>query len=97
MCPYCFGTEKIEEITLERRGIIYAVTVVRVPSPAGIPAPYAYGYVEIPAHQLRISALFTGGDPSSFAPGQEVELVIEPIRVDRDGQQVIGYKFKPVA
>jgi uncharacterized OB-fold protein len=93
-CPQCFDQEGMEDITLDRRGIIYACTVVRVPSPVGIKAPYAYGYVDIPAHQVRVYALFTGGDPSSFRPGQEVGLVVEPIRVNEKGQEVIGYKFK---
>ena len=93
-CPQCFDKEGMEDITLDRRGIIYTCTVVRVPSPVGIKAPYAYGYVDIPAHQVRVYALFTGSDPASFSPGQEVEVVLEPIRVNEKGQEVIGYKFK---
>lgn len=96
LCPACFEQGVMEDIRLGRRGILYACTVIRRDSPAGIPAPYAYGYVEIPANQVRIFALLTGSDPSSFHSGQEVELVIEPIKTDPEGRQVIGYKFKPV-
>ena len=95
-CPQCFDKGTMEDITLERRGTIYACTVVRVPSPVGIKVPYAYGYVDILAHQVRVYALFTGGDPSSFRPAQEVEVVLEPIRVNEKGQEVIGYKFRGV-
>ena len=97
LCPYCFEKGKIEEIRLDRRGIIYACTVIHRNSPTGIIAPYAYGYVEIPANQVRVFALFTGSDPSSFALGQEVELVVEPIKIDNQGKQIIGYKFKPIS
>ncbi len=97
ICPRCFEEGTLEEIPLDNRGIIYACTVVQIPSPVGIKAPYAYGYVEIPKDQVRIFALFTGGDPSSFKPGQEVELVVEPIRENHQGQKVIGYKFKPAS
>lgn len=97
LCPHCFEEGDMEEITLDNRGIIYACTVVHIPSPVGIKAPYAYGYVEIPKNQVRIFALFTGCAPSSFIVGQEVELVVEPIREDRQGQKVIGYKFKPIS
>ena len=97
LCPYCFDKGIMEDITLDRRGIIYACTVVHIPSPVGLKAPYAYGYVEIPTNQIRIFALFTGADPFSFTPGQEVELVVEPIRIDNQGKQIIGYKFKPVS
>ena len=96
ICPRCFGEGALEDITLDRRGIIYASTVIRIPSPVGIKAPYACGYVDILTNGIRVFALFTGSDPSSFAPGQEVELVVEPVRVDHQGQTVIGYKFKPI-
>ena len=96
LCPYCFEQGEMEEIKLGRRGIIYACTVIHRNSPTGIIAPYACGYVEIPANKVRVFGLFTGGDPSSFAPGQEVELVVEPIKINNQGTQIIGYKFKPV-
>ena len=87
----------LEDISLNPRGIIYACTVVHIPSPVGIKAPYTYGYVQIPKNQVRIFALFTGADPFTFKPGQEVELVIEPVRENHQGQFIIGYKFKPIS
>lgn len=97
LCPYCFEKGKMEEIKLARRGIIYACTVIHRNSPTGIIAPYAYGYVDIPVNKVRVFGLFTGGDPLSFVPGQELELVVEPIKIDHQGKQIIGYKFKPVS
>ena len=97
LCPYCSGKGEMEEIKLDRRGVIYACTVIHRNSPAGIVAPYAYGYVDITVNEVRVFGLFAGGDPLSFFPGQEVELVVEPIKVDQQGEEVIGYKFKPVS
>ena len=97
LCPTCFEQGGMEEVKLARRGTIYACTVIQRDSPTGITAPYAYGYVEIPANKVRVFALLTGSDPSSFHAGQEVELVVEPIRTDSEGKQIIGYKFKPVS
>lgn len=96
VCPGCFVSGRMEEIEIERQGVIYASTVVRVSSPTGIKAPYAYGYVDLPSSQLRVFALFTGADPGSFVPGKRVEVVLEPIGKDREGNTVIGYKFKLV-
>jgi uncharacterized OB-fold protein len=96
MCPDCFEEGAMKIIALDRRGVIYCSTVVRVPSPVGIRPPYAYGYVDIPANNIRVFAPFTGADPDSFIPGQEVELALEPVSVNKLGQKVIGYKFKPV-
>ena len=97
LCPYCFKKGEMEEIKLDRRGVIYACTVIHRNSPSGIKAPYAYGYVEIPANKVRVFGLFTGSDPTSFTPGQGVELVVEPIEIDIEGRQIIGYKFKPIS
>ena len=96
LCPTCFEQGMMEEIKLGRRGIVYACTVIHRDSPAGITGPYAYGYVEIPSNRVRVFALLTGSDPSSFSPGQEVELVVEPIRTDPHGTRIIGYKFKRI-
>ena len=97
LCPDCFDQGNMEIKRLNSRGIIYSSTVVRVPSPVGIKPPYAYGYVDIPGDNIRVYALFVGNDPASFAPGKEVELVIEPFAVNKQGQRIIGYKFKSVA
>ena len=97
ICPECFISGVMEDVELERQGVIYASTVVRVSSPTGIKAPYAYGYVDLPASQLRVFALFTGAEPGSFVPGQKVELVLEPLGADTEGKTLIGYKFRPVS
>lgn len=96
LCPNCFDQGNMEMKRLNSRGVIYSSTVVRVPSPVGIKPPYAYGYVDIPGDNIRVYALFVGNDPALLAPGKEVELVIEPFAVNKQGQNVIGYKFKPV-
>jgi uncharacterized OB-fold protein len=94
LCPYCYNQGDMKNVTLERQGIIYACTLVHTDSPAGIKAPYAYGYVELPTNRLRVFALFTGSDPALFNPGQRVELVLEPSGTDKEGKKIIGYKFK---
>jgi uncharacterized OB-fold protein len=96
LCPYCFEKGNMEDVELDRFGIIYACTLVHITSPSGIKAPYAYGYVDIPADKIRVFGLFTGADPFSFHAGQKVELVLEPIRTNKEGLEVIGHKFKPV-
>jgi uncharacterized protein len=92
-CPHCVKKD-MEDITLSRRGIIYASTAVYIDSPVGIKAPYAFGYVDIPENKIRVFALFAGGDPSSFVPGSEVELSLGPVRQDGSGKDIIGYTFR---
>ena len=95
VCPRCFEEEPPEVKEICGRGRIYASTVVRIPAPVGIRAPYAYGYVELAESRLRVFALFSGAEPEWFVPGREVELTVETIRVDESGREVVGYKFRP--
>ena len=93
-CPAC-GPDSLEETISGNRGTVYASTIVRVPSPAGLKPPYAYGYVDLLPEGPRVFALFTGAEAEAFAPGSEVELVLEKIISNREGQSVIGHKFRP--
>jgi uncharacterized OB-fold protein len=93
-CPNCFDQSDMEDLTLSRQGVVYSCTVIQVPPPVGIKAPYAYGYVDITENGVRVPALLRGTDPTSFSPGQKVELDFEPIYTNKKGQEVIAYTFK---
>jgi uncharacterized OB-fold protein len=96
LCPHCFEQDTMEQTRLGTRGVVYCSTVVNIPSPVGIKPPYAYGYVDIPENDIRVFGLFTGAPAETFKPGLNVELVIDSVGVDKQGRQVVGYKFKPV-
>jgi uncharacterized protein len=96
MCRYCLGEKDMEQVRLAREAIIYAATVVYIDSPAGIKAPYAIGYVDIPANGMRVFALFSGQNPAWFKAGQHVELVLEEVASRREQKKVIGYKYRPL-
>ncbi len=96
-CPDCADGGDLEEVSIGGRGVVYTSTIVRVPSPVGLKPPYAYGYVDLSEAGLRVFALFTGADPSSFVAGAEVEMLVEPLREDAQGRSVMAYKFRPAA
>lgn len=96
-CPSCVGTGHIVEAAISGTGVIYASTVVHVPSPAGLKPPYAYGYVQLDAAALRVFALFTTVDPHQLVPGSRVEMVLGLLRTDADGNELIAHKFRPLA
>jgi uncharacterized OB-fold protein len=96
ICPNC-QEEKIEEITLSRRGKIYSYTVVmQQPRPyyKG-PVPYGLGFVELP-EGVRIETLFANCDPEALEIGDEVELIIDKLYDDDEGNELITYKFEPI-
>jgi len=96
ICPACVEEGLMEEIALSRRGKLNTFTLTMV-APPGFEAPYIQGFIDLP-EGCTIFSLITGCAPEEDALeiGQEVELVIEPVRRDDEGDQLIGYKFKPV-
>lgn len=96
VCPACLKENTMEEIRLSRRGKIYSYSVLHVPLP-GFPAPYIIARTELPEGP-RVISLVTGCEPveGALEIGTEVELVIGRITEDKDGNDVIGYMFRPV-
>jgi uncharacterized OB-fold protein len=93
-CSACGPAGEIVAVKLDGAGTIYSSTVSRVPSPTGLKPPYAYGYVDLSGAPLRVFALFTGAEPDGFRPGAPVEMVVEPLRTDKDGAVVLAHKFR---
>ena len=93
----------MEELPLSRRGKISAGVIAHV-APVGFKPPYAMAYVDLPEGVRLFSQLtdvelcneFVVPGTELLQPGTEVELVIEKIREDDAGNDVIGYKFKLV-
>lgn len=96
ICRVCMTENTLDEIALSTRGKIDTFTVVHV-APLGFKAPYIQAYVNLPEGP-RIFSLITGCEPSENAlrDGQEVELVIDKITEDEKGNDLIGYKFRPI-
>ena len=96
ICPNCFTDDTLVEYELSPRGKIYSYTVVRYPPPSGFEVPYAYGYVDLSEDNIRVFTVFTGCDPEKLEIGMDVELTVDKFLTDKDGTEIIGYKFKPV-
>jgi len=94
ICPNCFSDEVMDEVLLNPQGKIYAFTIVRIPPPLGFEVPYAYGYVDLIEEDLRVPTMFIGGKLEQLRIGMDVILVIDKLRTDKEGNEIIGYKFK---
>ena len=95
VCIRC-GQQGLEDVKLNRRGKIRSFSVVmQQPTQFFLgKAPYAYGWIDLP--DVRVRALFTGCDFKDLKLGMPVELVIERLGEDEQGNEVLAYKFKPV-
>ncbi len=97
--PEC-ASSAIEDATFGPRGTLWSYSVQHYPPPP--PAkyeepytPYALGLVDLP-EGLRVLSRISTADPASVRPGMAVELVIERLYVDGDGNEVQTWKFRPV-
>jgi uncharacterized protein len=96
VCRICMVDDTMEETALSTKGKIDTFTVVHV-APVGFKAPYIQAFVDLPEGP-RIFSLITGCEPSEDAlkTGTEVELVMDKITEDEKGNDLIGYKFRPI-
>ena len=97
--PNCKDKE-IEEVTLSRRGKVWSYSILHYPPPPPfiVPDPFEpmpIVEVEIP-EGLKIIGVLEGGKPEDVKIGMEAELVVGKLYTDNEGNEVIGWKFKPV-
>jgi len=99
-CENC-GSEDLEETVLSNRGKLYTYTIV-VHLPAGDYkgprdpfVPFAEGLVELP-EGCRIIAPLTVNKDEDIKIGMDLELVVDKLYEDEDGNEVMGFKFKPI-
>ena len=98
--PEC-GSSKIEEAALGPDGTIWSCAIQDYPPPA--PAkfdkpykPYAMAVVDL-ADGLRVLGQIATDDIRSVKPDQKVTLVTYPLCHDHAGNEVVTWKFRPVA
>jgi uncharacterized OB-fold protein len=87
----------VEEALLGPKGKLYSFTNVNHAVPEGYkgPIPYGVGIVEFP-EGVRIVSYLTEGNPEKLKVGMDMLLVVEKLFEDGEGNEIIGFKFKPV-
>jgi len=58
------------------------------------PVPYAEGFVELP-EGVRVQTLFTDCNLDDLRVSMDVELVIEKLHEDEEGNEIVTFKFRP--
>ena len=95
--PAC-GSGKLEETELSRRGKVWSFSVNHydAPAPAVVKAPYAVVAVELLKEQMVVlGQLADGVDPARLKIGDEVDVVIERLFTDDEGNEHVVWKWKP--
>jgi uncharacterized OB-fold protein len=102
-CPKCMSSENTD-VELATHGTLWTWTVQAFPpkappylGPVGDDfRPYGVGYVELEG-QVRVEARLTESDPAKLVIGMPMHLVVEPLCIDEDGNQVVTYAFAPTS
>jgi uncharacterized OB-fold protein len=95
-CSRCMSRE-FEEIRLSNQGELYTFTVIHQSFP-GMPTPYIAATVDLP-EGVSVRATVTGLDANNPALdwlGKKVEMYTEKVYSDKQGNDVIAYRFRPV-
>jgi uncharacterized OB-fold protein len=96
VCARCLN-EGTDDLELGPRGELYTWTYVHVPLFAKRNAKvgaYGVGQVDLPEGP-RVQAILVGG-PDDFEIGMELELELEVLGPDKDDNDIVIYRFKPV-
>src|SRR6188472_3963931 len=99
--PACSG-EDFEATELSRRGTVWSYTDAQYqPPPPYVPAsdpyePFALAAVELPEGIVVLGQVAAGFGVADLEVGREVELVVETLYTDDDGDRTI-WRWKPVA
>jgi uncharacterized OB-fold protein len=97
--PHCQGVT-LDDAELSTRGRLWSWTDNRYAPPPPYPArdpfePYGVAAVELPDEQMVVlGQLATGTDTERLTLGQEMELVVEPLYEDDEGQHTV-WKWRP--
>ena len=97
VCARCLH-EGCEDVELGPRGRLWTWTYVHVPLFAKKDrsvGSYGVGQVDLPEGP-RVQAILVG-ERDDFEIGMELELDLETLRVDDAGDEVVIFRFKPVA
>jgi len=96
VCVTCRQNDTMAEIALGPYGTLETYAVMRV-GPPDFPPPYMVGYVRMKEGPL-VFAQITGCEieDDALEPGTEMELIIDKIKKDSKGNNVLAWKFKPV-
>jgi len=57
--------------------------------------PFGVGYVEMPSG-VKVEARLKENTPESLSIGMPMELVIEPLRTDKQGNQIMNFAFQAI-
>lgn len=92
--------KEVQEVLLSRRGQLVSYTVQYYPPPPPFVCPdpfvpYGIGMVALP-EGINVLGILTGVAIEDLKMKMDVELVLEKLYEDKEGNEVLGWKFRPI-
>ena len=95
VCLNCYR-EGLDEVALSTRGELRTFTVARMGLPGtAVTPPYVIAQVWLP-EKVAVATVLTDVDPEKVSIGMPLELVVEKVSADTEGNDVMAFKFRPV-
>ncbi len=96
VCVKCRKDGTMEEMKLGQRATLDTFAVMQVGPPEFKP-PYIIGQVKTD-EGAKLFTIITGCETKDDAMdiGEKMELVIEKVKEDKEGNNIIGWKYRPV-
>jgi uncharacterized OB-fold protein len=93
ICLAC-GQFGLEEAYLTGPGKIWTFTIARMTPPGSlVEAPYVVAQVELP-ERVIVASVLSDCDVDSVRVDMPVELVLEKVKEDEEGNDVVAFKFR---
>jgi uncharacterized protein len=98
--PNCKKGQPMENVKLNNKGklVTFSVNCYTPPPPYHAPSPFApfgVGIVSFP-EGLSVTGQISAGYEKDLKVGMDMEVVIEKLYQDSQGNDVLAWKFKPV-
>ena len=99
--PNCMSSD-LEEVKLSRKGKLYSYTISYMPSPPPyVPpdpfVPYAIGVMDLEKEKMKVQGqIVSNYDVNKLKIGMDMEVVLELLYKDKEGKEVMVWKFKPL-
>lgn len=94
VCSFCSSTETLE-IILSGRGNLSYYTCLRYPAPGyNGPMPLCIGFIRL-AEGISVISPLANCNVESLKMGMEMEMMVQTIEVDPQGNELMGFAFSP--
>jgi uncharacterized protein len=95
VCLRCYH-EGLDDTEIGAHGTLWSYTEARQQSPAAvIQVPYVIAQVKVDEGPV-VQALLTEREGSGLQVGMELELIVAPIGLNEQGQEVMAHQYRPV-